>query len=185
MEPTVSQPVVDYRAPAPVRAPLINVRMIVFASVFLVIFGTLAYVYLDTTLTHGVRERSDGYVEVDLKSMSTFAFDQQVGTVDDVPEVYRKLDGKKVVLVGEMYAGSSANADVGQFDLVYSIAKCCFTGTPQIQHFVKSRPVDGRPLPFYNGPVRAKGQLKVQVTKDPDGKITGVYHLAVESVEPV
>lgn len=182
---TATQPIVDYSRPSATRAPRFNLRMFVFVGVFVALFGTLAYLYLETTLTHGIQEGKDGYLRVDLKSMSTFAFDQQFGTVEDIPPVYRELDGKKVSLVGQMWVGGSRLGEVGQFDLVYSISKCCFTGAPQIQHFVKSRPVDNRPLPFYEGDVRVKGTLKVNVTKDPDGKITGVYHLAVESVEPV
>jgi hypothetical protein len=177
-------PVVDYRSlPGRLRGSWFNVRIVVFTIVFGVLIGAPLYIYLDQALSHGVKQRADGVVEVNLKSMSVFPFDQNYGKIEDVPEIYRALDGKKVVLIGEMWAPDAASAQIDKFDLVYSIAKCCFSGPPQIQHFVKSTAVAGQ-LPFYSGPVRVTGTLKVNVTTEA-GKVSGVYHLAVENVEPV
>lgn len=184
-ETTATQTVVEYHPqPKPAGASAVNLRIVVFVLVIAGIFASLGYLWWSVAGTHGITQRGDAF-QVDLKSMSTFPFDQNHGTVDDIPERYRELDGKKVILIGEMWSNDAAGPRVNQFDLVYSIAKCCFSGPPQIQHFVKSTVTDGQPVPFYNGLVRVTGTLKVQVTKDPDGKITGVYHVAVDSVEPV
>jgi hypothetical protein len=131
-----------------------------------------------------MHQRADGYLDVDLKTLSTFPFDQRFGTLQEVPKTFRDLDGKKVALVGEMYVTNNTGPRLEKFDLVYSIAKCCFTGEPQIQHFIKSTPGKGQPLPYYDGTVRVKGTLRVNVVHDA-GKVTGVYHLAVDSIEPV
>lgn len=179
-----SQPIVDYHPrPKPTGGSAINPRIIVFVLVIVGIFGTLGYWWWSVAGTHGITQRGDAY-QVDLKSMSTFPFDQRHGTLDDVPPRYRELDGKKVILIGEMWAPNASSPRLDKFELVYSIAKCCFSGPPQIQHFVQSSATNG-PIPFYSGLVRVTGTLKVDVTKDPDGKITGVYHVAVDSVEPV
>lgn len=174
----------EYASDRPQRSgSLLNFRVIVFVAVILSIFGALGYLWWSVAGTHGIIQKGDAY-QVDLKSMSTFPFDQVHGTIEDVPPRYRELDGKKVILIGEMWAPNAASDRLNQFELVYSIAKCCFSGPPQIQHFVQATTKNG-PVPYYSGLVRVTGTLKVEVTKAPDGKITGVYHLAVDQVEPV
>ena len=115
--------------------------------------------------------------------MSTFAFDQANGTIGDVPEKWRQLDGKKVILYGEMWEPQGAGPTVSDFQLVYSIAKCCFSGPPQIQHFVHSRAMPDAKLGYYEGTVEVKGVLHVDVKKD-QGRVASVYQLDVESIEP-
>jgi hypothetical protein len=127
-------------------------------------------------------QRADGYTEVDLKTVSTFAFDQQMGKQEDVPARFRELNGKKVVLVGEMYTTNTAAPVLEKFDLVYSIAKCCFSGPPQVQHFVKATSTAG-PLPYFSGPVKVKGTFKVDVQRE-GGAVTAVYHIAIDHLEP-
>ncbi|HEY0010245.1 MAG TPA: hypothetical protein VGB55_16090, partial [Tepidisphaeraceae bacterium] len=133
-------------------------------------------------LTGGIEQRGDVY-RVNLKAMSTFPFDQKFGTIDDVPTKFRELDGKRVELIGEMYAPQSSGAAVDKFDVVYSIQKCCYSGEPLVQHFVRSKGTAG-PVPFYSGQVRITGTLKVDVVKEAD-KVTGIYHLSVDKVDPV
>jgi len=158
--------------------------MIFFILVVLLLVGYPVYVFLESALTGGIRDRG-GYKEVDLKAMSLFHFDQQNGTLDDVPQKWRDLDGQKVKVVGEMWDPYSAGNQVVGFQLVYSIAKCCFSGPPQIQHFVQARVVPGKSVGYYSGPVEVMGTLHVKVTRDELGKITGVYHLDVESARAV
>lgn len=178
--------VIDYNAsPAPRRAGWLTPRVILFALVFGSIVGFPVYYVFDYALNHGMRLRADGVMEVDLKAMSVFPMDQQAGRTEDVPERFRALDGKKVALIGEMYAPNASGQYVGEFDLVYSIAKCCFSGPPQVQHFVKSTPVKANEgLPFYSGMVRVTGTLSVGVQRDAD-KVSSVYRLKVEAVEPI
>jgi hypothetical protein len=72
---------------------------------------------------------------------------------------------------------------ISNFDLCYSIAKCCFNGPPQVQHFVKSTVVNGKKVPYYDGLVRVTGTLHVNVKTDELGKVASVYQLDVERVD--
>ena len=170
-------------SPPPI-ASRITPRMIFFILVVLLLVGYPIYVFVESAITGGIRDRG-GYKEVDLKAMSLFHFDQENGTIDDVPAKWRALDGEKVKVVGEMWEPFSAGNHVVGFELVYSIAKCCFSGPPQIQHFVQSRVVPGKVVGHHSGPVEVTGTLHVKVTRNELGKVTGVYHLDVESVRPV
>ena len=169
---------------APAASGGAGLRILLFALIVLVPVVALGYVYWDFQRSGGIKELPDGYKLVDLKAMSTFEFDQENGTIDQVPEIYRNLDGQKVVLEGEMYTTTSAAGHVREFDLVYSIANCCYGGAPKVQHFIKSRAADGGTLKFYRAPVRARGTLHVDVKKA-DGKVQSIYEFDVESVEPI
>jgi hypothetical protein len=108
----------------------------------------------------------------------------QIAATDaDIPAEYRALDGKRVMLVGEQYVTSRSRGAQLEFDLVYSIAKCCFNGPPQIQHFVKCKPMAGKNIETYMGLVKAVGILHVGVQIE-NGRVASVYRLDVESVEP-
>jgi hypothetical protein len=161
----------------------INLRIVVFAAVVLGLVGYPAYIYLETELTGGIRKLGD-YTKVDLKAMSTFAFDKIAGRLEDVPRQWRDLDGKKVIVEGEMWAPTAAGPTTDRFDLCYSISNCCFTGPPQVQHFVKARPVNG-PVPnMHYSRVRVTGVLRVKIERE-EGQITSVYQLDVDTIEPV
>lgn len=161
----------------------INVRMILLAGVVLLLIGYPTYYYLDIVLTGGVKNIGNGMKQVDLKAMSSFPFDQNNGSVNDVPKQWRDLDGQKVVLYGEMWQPSSAGDKLDNFELVYSIAKCCFSGPPQIQHFVHSKVNDNGKADYYDGLVKVVGTLHVDVKRDKD-KVVSIYQLSVDSVEP-
>ena len=183
----MSTETIDYRAPVADRVPWrerISLRMVFFIAFIALLVGYPVYIMVDMQLTGGVKQLSSGYTYVDLKAMSTFTFDQAEGTINDVPARWRELDGKKVVLHGEMWQPQVAGPLVTDFELVYSIAKCCFSGPPQIQHFVHSRAMPGAKLGYYDGTVEVKGVLHVNVKKE-QGRVTSVYQLDVESVEPV
>jgi hypothetical protein len=180
-------PDIDYRNPHDEKLPLrerINVRMLVFIGLIALLVGYPIYVLLDAQLSGGVHAAAGGYTEVDLKAMSTFNFDQANGTMDDIPQKWRALDGKKVILHGEMWNAQGAGPTVDAFELVYSIAKCCFSGPPQIQHFVHSKAMPNARVGYYDGTVQVKGTLHVNVKKD-SGRVASVYQLDVESVEQV
>jgi hypothetical protein len=89
-----------------------------------------------------------------------------------------------VILYGEIAPTTFASRSLNQFDLVYSVQKCCFSGQPQIQHFIQSQMKDGGQAPYYSGLVKAKGTLHVDVKHD-QGKVASVYQFEVESLEPV
>jgi hypothetical protein len=92
------------------------------------------------------------------------------------------------MLRGEIPSGRSMAGDPSDFDLVYSIQKCCFTGSPKIQHFIKCKVAPGHerdvtsPLPA--GIVRVVGNLHAEVTRNETGAIASVYRVDVERVDP-
>src|SRR5215212_8624404 len=117
------------------RRPQINLRLVMLLALVGLPFLYFGYVIVDQAVTGGVKDRG-GYYEVDLKSLGQFPFDPVQDDDKSIPEIWRKLDGKKVALVGEMYAGGSAAPKVPAFQLVYSIQKCCFGGPPRVQERV-------------------------------------------------
>ncbi len=170
-----------------VKVPLserINIRMILFFGVMLVLIGYPVYIYLDSAVHGGIKDIGGGYKEVDLKAMSVFPFPQTNGTMNDVPKKWRELDGQKVVAYGEMWNGQYAGRYVDSFELCYSIAKCCFNGPPQVQHFVHATAVKESDLEYYQGLVKVSGTLHVKVTYD-SGKVNHVYWMDVDKVEPM
>ncbi|MCS7032369.1 MAG: hypothetical protein NZ561_00055 [Phycisphaerae bacterium] len=170
------------------RTPIserINLRIVVFAGLVCLLIGYPLYVYLDNLVSGGIKDLGDGVKFVDLKTMSSFVFDQVNGRQEDVPEKWRALSGQKVVLEGEMWAPQAAGPKVDFFQLCYSIAKCCFSGPPQVQHFVDCRMADGSLAPYYSGLVRVVGTLHVNVRRDPEaGKVATVFQMDVESITP-
>ena len=177
---------VSYATPAHKKSlgERFNLRILLFVAALAVLIGVPAWTFVDTALSGGIHKGADGYTRVDFKSMVTFPFDQEVGRLADVPDRFRALDGKPVELVGEIAPSSSAGHRIGDFSLVYSVAKCCYSGPPQIQHFVQSQVDKGAKVDYAGGQVVVRGILHVDVTRD-NGVITGVYHLDVKSLEPV
>src|SRR3954468_22736950 len=143
----------------------INLRMVIFFAVILIPIGYMVYLFADTWRSHGIwdarDERYGSYKKVDLKAMSLFQMSQISATDADIPAEYRALDGKRVMLVGEQYVTGRSRGSQVEFDLVYSIAKCCFNGPPQIQHFVKCKALPGKDIETYMGLGKAVGILHV------------------------
>ena len=162
----------------------INFRIITFIAIFAFLLGAPLYIYLDSMISGGLKNRGN-YFEVDLKALSDIPFDQDNGRVEDVPAKWRELDGKIVELKGEVATGTfSASGVDGRFDLVYSVSKCCMTGTPLIQHFIKvTIPPSAKRDVQSDGAIIVRGKLKVEVTRDPETrKINGVYHVLADEV---
>jgi hypothetical protein len=165
----------------------INLRMIVFVAVVIGLVGFPVYIYLQSAITGGIRDVGGGFKECDLKAMSLFTFDQNSGKDEDVPQKWRALDGQKVVLYGEIWDSHDASdGRMMNFQLCYSIAKCCFQGPPQVQHFVKvTASPDKSPVYYAPNLVRVTGVLHVKVVQDKEaGKVKEVYSLDVDDVRP-
>jgi hypothetical protein len=160
----------------------INFRVLIFLAVVITPVAFVLFQFLQTTVTGGIIDRGQ-YLEVDLKTISSFEMDQNDATDAQVPEKFRALNGKRVLLVGEMYQPFTVGGKVTEFDLVYSIAKCCVTASPKIQHFVKSKVVPGKAAEYYGGLVNVMGRFHVGVEKA-GGRISSVYRVDVESVSP-
>src|SRR6059058_2076282 len=80
--------------------------------------------------------RLPAFLDVDLKALGNFPFDQNNGSINDIPPAFRALEGKKVLLDGFMYSPRNAGDKGHEFQLVYNVTKCCFSGPPQVQERV-------------------------------------------------
>src|SRR3954466_8668129 len=103
----MSTTTLGYQNPGEAKVPLrerINFRMLAFIAIIAVLVGYPVYVLIDAQLSGGIKDAGGGYKQVDLKAMSSFEFDQVNGTKQDIPEQWRNLDGKKVILRGEMWS---------------------------------------------------------------------------------
>ncbi|HEY1921716.1 MAG TPA: hypothetical protein VGG44_03035 [Tepidisphaeraceae bacterium] len=152
--------------------------MLIATAVFL--FGYPSYLYMDSIITGGITRRGDLMV-VDLKAMSSFEMDQDVGTNEDVPQRYRQLDGKRVLLTGQIYDPDVADGNIHTFTLVYSIANCCFNGPPKVQHFVAASVIPGHEARYSSDLVDVVGTLHVGV-QSAAGHVQSVYRIDVEKV---
>jgi hypothetical protein len=137
---------------------------------------------IDAAAPHRIRQRGGVWV-CDLRAMGDFDLDQVHGRTEDIPRQFRDLDSRRVELVGQMWAPYRASGRVRDFDLVYSIANCCFSGAPKVQHLVKATVLGGRSVDYCPGRVDVKGTLHVGVRADADG-IESVYRLDVDSATP-
>lgn len=170
----------------------VNLRMLGFIAVALLLVGYPVYLALDLMLSQGIWHKDDArygrYVKVDLQAMSSSfeIMDPAHATDAVIPERYRQLNGQRVMLVGEMVPDRNAVGAQAAFDLVYSISKCCFSGPPKIQHFIKCDVQPGRKqqVQYHPGLVRAVGTLEVGIVRDEAGAIASVFRLKTESTEP-
>ena len=164
----------------------INFRMLAFAGIVLFLLGWPAYTFVSTMVHHGVFDRGD-YLEVDLKAIGFFEMNPRTATIDVVPPDYRPLDGKRVLLQGEIYQPQAAFGVMKDFTLVYSVTKCCWGGPPKVQESVlatvsKKAKVDYEGTGVY---YNVMGTLHITMKRDPvTNDIVEVYHLDVEKVWP-
>ena len=162
----------------------INLRVIVFAAVILGLVGWPIYTFVKQALTHGIEDYGS-YKKVDLKAMGNFLIDNYAtATLNDVPKQYRELDGQKIELAGEIYAPNETGQRLHEFELVYSIQRCCVNGPPLAQERVFARVpnVKGLPLPDGSGYARVTGTLHVTMHREA-GQVTKVYEMDVDKIE--
>lgn len=160
-------------------------RVGLVAALVLALVGYALKVTYESVIQGGVVNAGDHY-KVELKQMSNFEMSQDQGTIADVPERFRKLDGQKVLLEGEVApVGDTAGSKVDRFTICYSVAKCCVGGPPKVQHFVDCRVPGGKQVTNYLGApgVRVFGTLHVKVIRNDTG-IDSVFQMDVERVEP-
>jgi hypothetical protein len=168
----------------PRRRPRVSLRLIVLLAVVSLPFLYFGYVILDQSLNGGVTKHAN-YYDVDLKSLGYFPFDPAKDDLSNVPARWRELDGKRVALVGEMYAPGEASDRIKGFELVYSIQKCCFNGPPRVQERVFAGVPNHGTVQYYPQVVRVVGTLHVNARRDEVGQISRVFELDVETVDPV
>jgi len=162
------------------------VRVGIVVAMILALVGYAVKVTYESVIKGGVVNEGD-YYKVELKAMSNFEMDQRAGTLADIPQRFRELNGKKVLLEGEVAPiGDTAGDKVNRFTLCYSVARCCFGGPPKVQHFVACEVPGGNRVTNYVGgpPVKVFGTLHVNIVND-GGAISRVFQMDVERVEPV
>jgi hypothetical protein len=170
-------------APLPAQRRGISLRLALLLGLVAAPFVYFGYVIVDQAMNKGVVNRGS-YYDVDLKSLGYFPFDADKDGIDDIPQRWRGLDGKRVALVGEMWTGGSSAPKVSAFELVYSIQKCCFGGPPKVQERVFAKVPNGGTVPYHWQAVRVVGTLHVGVKRDETGQIISVYEMDVDSVDP-
>ena len=165
------------------RPRLQNWRLLLFVAVVATPFIWAGYSFLSSTMTGGIHHYGD-YTFVELKPMGNFGFDDQAGRLTDVPREFRELDGKRVKLQGMMYAGMYGGAQVANFELVYNIQKCCFSGPPKVQERVFVHSPGSKLVPYYNQMVDVVGKLHVRIKRNDVGTVESVYDLDLENLNP-
>jgi hypothetical protein len=176
--------VMDYEVRQRPIGERINFRLVLIVAVFSLLVGWPVYSFVRAQISHGI-QKNGNRLDVDLKSLGNFAFNDMTGTIEDVPPDFRALNGKQVALEGFMYAGSNAADHVNRFEFVYNIQKCCFGGPPRVQERVFAT-VPGDGMPLTGDEFRIIGTLHVVLNKDKDtGKIETVYTMDVKSAEPL
>lgn len=137
---------------------------------------------IEPAVPHHIQARGNLWI-CDLKTLSNFDLDQVNGRTEDIPKEFRDLDGKRVDVVGQMWAPFRSGGRVRDFDLVYSIASCCFSGPPRVQRVVKAKAPKGASFSYSAGRVVVRGTLHVGVQRDGE-VIDSIYRLDVESAKP-
>lgn len=165
------------------KPALQNWRLVAFIGFFFLLFGCFGYTILSEVLTHGIHQHGN-YTTVELKPLGQFPFNEQSGLLTDIPKEYRALDGKRVELKGMMFQLQSAGPQVAQFQLVYNIQKCCFSGPPQVQERVFVHMKLDKSVRVYDQLVSCVGKLHVRLKRDDQGTVRSVYDLDLESLEP-
>jgi hypothetical protein len=173
----------DYEPRPPLRER-INVRLAIMLAVLGLAFAYLLYLPIHMALSNGV-EHHNGYDVVDLKELGNFVFDQNNGTINDVPKRWRELDGKRVVLEGFMWDGQNAGSRLGKFQFVYNVQLCCFGGPPKVQERVFARCPPHKSIGFASDLRKLTGILHVKLDRDAEGVVTSVFTMDVEKSERV
>src|ERR1035441_1371618 len=92
-------PVLPYTQLRPRQPKRLNLRLIIFLAAVSAIPLLLVAGYINYELRAGI-QHSGNLDIVDLKALGFFPFDQQNGTINEVPHKWRALDGKRVQLEG-------------------------------------------------------------------------------------
>jgi hypothetical protein len=168
----------------PTKVPFyqrINYRILILIAIVLVPATFIAGTFISEALSHGIHDRG-AYKEVDLKALGNFPFDQKSGTDEDIPALYRKLHGQKVLLRGFMYVKDTSADHVNDCEFVYNIFNCCFNGPPQVQERVFIHRDKAMPLYGSQTLVDVVGTLRVGVVRNPAGIPSSVFRLDVEQI---
>jgi hypothetical protein len=125
--------------------------------------------------------RSCHFLYVDFKILGGFNFDQEKGTLDDIPMPIRQLDGQRMAIEGFMIPLDQAEK-ITEFALVPTL----FTSNqspPLVQTTIVARMLTGQTVGYFADPIRVYGTFNVRVEHD-DGYIINIFTLTVDRIEP-
>jgi hypothetical protein len=123
-----------------------------------------------------------GSSPMDVASLGNFTLDQVKGADADIPQSVRELDGKRIILLGEMWQPmSNDNVNVSDFDLMRFAAFHDYQ-VPQVQQFVRCKVSSSRKVTYCPNTVTVTGVLHVGIERD-GGRISSVLTMEVERVE--
>lgn len=188
MAATVPNPVIAYEPPAARRRLASRLRG---AVVLLAVVGSATWAVF--TLVRDPGRWQDLLIgrptEIDFRTLGAFSFDDQAGTLADVPAAARALDGRRVRLNGFMFQPEQLLGPPGgyRFQFAYDPPSPMsrFRGPPLVQERVMS--TAGRDTKLYDRYTLCDvvGTLHVRLKRDPlTGRVVSVFDLDVESTKP-
>jgi hypothetical protein len=160
-----------------------NPRLMLLVAGFALLIGNVISPLLQDGIAFGIVRRSQVY-QVDLKCLGSFPFNDQFGTIKDIPPAYRNLDGKQISLEGFMKPLDSSGDQLSRFEFVYDPHRRYGT-LRQEMVFVSVR---GHKVVDYvpDQEVRIVGTLHVKVSRDPDTRqLESIYTLDLDRIEPL
>ena len=124
------------------------------------------------------------YRDVDIAAVSSFPFDEYKGTLQDIPDSVRKLDGKRVRVDGWMIPLDQAEP-VSQFAIVpWQLGEWWQSPRPSLCQVVVAKTPRGQPIAYFPDEEHIYGTLHVSIESD-DGFIVSVFQMDVDRVEPI
>ena len=161
-----------------------QIRIVIFSCVMLFVPGWALYTYIEIrsgNVSH------DGYLDVDLESIGFFSMDPKSATINDIPIVFHKLDGKKVRLQGYIYR---LDVDYGKVKSFTLVCRVPYEGhnPRKVQDAVICTVNQDASVTYAGGDGQyydVMGVLHITMKRDPiTNEIVEVYHLDVEKLAP-
>jgi hypothetical protein len=136
---------------------------------------------------HGRTAPARTAIDVDFNSATNFDMDQMNGTIDSIPQRARDLDGKRVRIVGEMWAPKARFGNqLSEFQLADLTGRQIGgpEGPPLAQHFIDCVVNPGAQIFYHEDRVAVHGIWHVDIQHDASGGIKQVFRIDVDAVEP-
>jgi len=121
------------------------------------------------------------YKSIDLQTIGAFPFDEEHGTLQEIPEAVRMLDGRRVSIEGFMIPMDETDA-VREFAIVPALPSGGRDGRPpRVTECVVAEMPAGKTTPYSWNRIRVDGTFHVSVKTD-DGFVVSVFAMDVDRV---
>lgn len=124
---------------------------------------------------------SFNYTPPGYESMGAAAPDATAVPKDQIPELVRKFDAKKVSITGFMLPTKFKDGKVTEFLLMKDQSGCCFGAMPRINEWIIVRMTQGGIPPLMDIPLTLGGRFKVGEVFE-EGYLSGIYQLDGEKL---